>query len=127
VRFFGFVEDEATVLAALKACRVAVLPSAREGFGLTAVQAWACGLPTVVCDDPENATKSLLVDERLGRVVPPTDERIAGAMAELLEKADADRAWRADHAREKYDLGPATEAVRAVYAETLRRAGRGGD
>lgn len=124
VRFWGFLPADADVFARIKACRVAVLPSAREGFGLAAVQAWACGRPVVVCDDPDNATAGLVTDPRLGRVVPAAAEAIAGAAAELLA-ADGDADWRAAHAREHYDLDRMAAAVLAVYREAAGRRGRG--
>ena len=120
VTFHGFLEKDEEVFARMKACRVAVLPSAREGFGLTAVQAWACGLPVVVSDDAENATAGLVTDPRLGSVVNATVERIASAAGHWLE-SPGDAAWRIAHAREHYDLDRMVAAVRAVYAEAIPR------
>jgi glycosyltransferase involved in cell wall biosynthesis len=49
VRFLGYVEDE--VLAGLYAsATVFVLPSQDEGFGLTALEAMASGVPVIVSD-----------------------------------------------------------------------------
>jgi L-malate glycosyltransferase len=114
VTFHGFLPTDETVFAALKSARVAVLPSAREGFGLTAVQAWAAGIPVVVCDDAENATAKLVTDSRLGRVVPASPDAIADAM--LAERGNADAAaWRAAHADACYSLEAMIDAVRIIY------------
>ena len=120
VTFHGFLPKDEEVFARMKACRVAVLPSAREGFGLTAVQAWACGLPVVVCDDAENATAGLVTDARLGSVVPAKTEPIADAASHWLDTT-GDTAWRIAHAREHYDLDRMVAAVRTVYEEAIRR------
>jgi glycosyltransferase involved in cell wall biosynthesis len=120
VTFHGFLPDDGDVFSRLKSCRVAVLPSAREGFGLTAVQAWACGLPVVVCDDVENATAGLVTDARLGSVVPAKVATIASATLQWLTEP-GDTAFRIAHARENYDLDAMVAAVRAVYEEAFAR------
>ncbi len=51
VRFLGFVRDEALV-EYLNRAHVLVNPSPKEGWGLTVVEANACGLPVVASDRP---------------------------------------------------------------------------
>jgi glycosyltransferase involved in cell wall biosynthesis len=48
------------LIAQLKSSRVFVLPSTREGFGITALEALACGLPVVTVDNPANAVRDLI-------------------------------------------------------------------
>jgi glycosyltransferase involved in cell wall biosynthesis len=124
VTFHGFLPNDSDVFAVMKASRVALLPSAREGFGLAAVQAWACGLPVVVCDDPENATAGLLTDPRLGSVVPAAPEALAAACAKWLNDP-GDAAIRTAHAREHYGLERMIAAVRAVYVEAFNGSQQG--
>jgi glycosyltransferase involved in cell wall biosynthesis len=124
VRFDGFLPDEADVFRRMKAARVAVLPSEREGFGLTLAQAWACGLPGVVCRGPENAMAGLVADPLLGRVVDPGPAAVAAAVEELLTTdTPTDRADRAAYARDRYDHKRVAEAV-ADILESLARKGR---
>ncbi len=61
VRFTGFLPRYDDVIAAMKASRVFVLPSTREGFGIAALEAMACGLPVVTVDHPGNAARDLVV------------------------------------------------------------------
>lgn len=49
VRFLGPLED---VRPALYAADVFIMPSLREGFGIAAVEALACGLPSIFTDVP---------------------------------------------------------------------------
>ncbi|WP_301676509.1 glycosyltransferase family 4 protein [Methanoculleus methanifontis] len=61
VTFTGFLPDYDSVVAAMKASRVFVLPSTREGFGIAALEAMACGIPVVTTDHPGNAAGDLVV------------------------------------------------------------------
>jgi len=61
VTFTGFLPDYESVIAAMKASKVFVLPSTREGFGIAALEAMACGVPVVTTDHPGNAARDLIV------------------------------------------------------------------
>lgn len=51
VRFFGYV-DEPTKLRLLRTTWANVLPSAKEGWGITIAEAAACGTPSLASDSP---------------------------------------------------------------------------
>lgn len=57
VQFTGFLKDSNEVIARMKAGKVFVFPSTREGFGISAIEALACGLPIVTIDHPQNASR----------------------------------------------------------------------
>jgi glycosyltransferase involved in cell wall biosynthesis len=61
----SFCEDHRELIALFRSSRVFVLPSTREGFGITALEALACGLPVVTVDHPANAVRDLIT-ERTG-------------------------------------------------------------
>lgn len=51
----GFVPDHRKVISLMRSSRVFLLPSEREGFGIVALEAMACGLFLVTVDHPRNA------------------------------------------------------------------------
>lgn len=58
-----FLDSHDEVIARMKVSRVFVIPSTREGFGIAALEALACGLPVVTVDHPDNAIAELITEE----------------------------------------------------------------
>ncbi len=91
VVFPGYVPDE--VLAALyRRATVVVNPSRAEGFGLTAVEAAACGAPLLLSDLPAHR-------ETLGRAALLFDPLDVGELAARLGELLADESLRSRVAR----------------------------
>jgi len=115
VTLLGAVPDAA--LPALFANAAAfVQPSSYEGFGLTAVEAMACGAPVIAA----NAGSLPEVVGDAGLLVPPRDEEaLASAIRELLLRPDLAEALaergRARAARFTWEASAAAHA--ALYAE----------
>jgi glycosyltransferase involved in cell wall biosynthesis len=84
VLFRGHVEEDALVWRELGKARLAVQPSAREGFGLFPLEAMAVGLPVVYCQSPESAVGELVRDGVEGFAVAPEPEKLAAVLARLL-------------------------------------------
>lgn len=59
----SFVDSHAEVIGLMKASHICVIPSTREGFGIAALEALACGLPIVTADHPDNAIGELISEE----------------------------------------------------------------
>ncbi|HEX5869271.1 MAG TPA: glycosyltransferase family 4 protein [Longimicrobium sp.] len=86
VTFEGFVtEDRKREL--LRACWGTVLPSPKEGWGITNVEAAACGTPAVAADSP--GLRESVVHGRTGFLVPYGD---AAPLADALGTLAADPA-----------------------------------
>lgn len=91
VTFHGTFDTQDEVWSYMKAAKVLVFPSEREGFGLTVAEALLSGTPAVVVDADDNASRKLVAPGVSGSVVPPGDVlAIAQEIAHWLDK-DTDR------------------------------------
>ena len=119
VRFLGHV-PHAELPALYGRAAVFVSASLHEPFGLTTLEAMACGTPVVV--SPLGGTAELVDEGESGLVRPPHDPAaLAGAIAELLgDPARRDAMGRAAAARaHDLDWAKTVDALEACYAEAL--------
>lgn len=83
VRFRGFV-DEPTKVALLRGAVANVFPSPKEGWGITVMEAAACGTPSLASDSP--GLRDSVLDGNTGLLVPHGDPvALAGAMVRLAQ------------------------------------------
>jgi len=88
VDFPGYVSHEEKVRW-LRRSWVAVLPSEKEGWGLTVIEANACGTPVVASDS--DGLRDSVRDGETGLLVPHGDE---AALADALQRVLSDRELR---------------------------------
>lgn len=97
-------QDE--IYALVKAARLFVFPSEREGFGAAALEALACGVPVLTTSAPGNLSQFLVLQSERGIVCDPTVPALADAIdAALASSAGpamscdqwAGDAWLAEH------------------------------
>ncbi len=81
VEFRGFV-TEGEKIALLRGAWANVFPSPKEGWGITVVEAAACGTPSIASDSP--GLRDSVRDGETGYLVPHGNvEALAGRMLEL--------------------------------------------
>jgi glycosyltransferase involved in cell wall biosynthesis len=112
VIFAGAVEREAEVIGAMKASKVFVLPSSREGFGIVVIEAHAAGIPVVTVDAKANAARRLITDEN-GLVARLNAPALARAISMLLSRRPNRKACAAS--AERYDWPALAEKYKAVF------------
>lgn len=83
IELIGFARDQEEIITLLKASKMCVLPSTREGFGMVALEALACGIPVITADHPQNAIRDLAPYGDV-RIVPLTKEDFAEAICHGL-------------------------------------------
>ncbi|GAB3256907.1 glycosyltransferase family 4 protein [Kineosporia babensis] len=84
VEFRPPVPDRLELLGLIKAARVLAFPSEREGFGMVALEALACGTPVVTSSHPDNEARRLVQPGVNGVVGPAQAAAVAEGIAQVL-------------------------------------------
>ena len=92
VRMIGFRDNHDEIIARMKSAKMCVLPSTREGFGIAALEALACGIPVITVDHKANAIRDLITEQN-GRLCTLSAEdladKISGILAQYKEMKNA--------------------------------------
>lgn len=116
VTLVDFRDTHGEILGLMKAADVFVLPSRREGFGMTVLEALACGTPVVTINHPQNAAAELIDNGETGYIADATPKAVADALlaarTELSSTACA-------AAAEEYDWDTITLQTEKVYQEAI--------
>lgn len=118
VRFTGNVKDGQT-FALMKAAKVFALPSIREGFGITVIEAQASGCVPVVARGPHTAAPDLVRDGVDGLVCDPTPESLSASVGSLLRDParHASMSAQAERSALKSDWDQVALQMEDVYRE----------
>ncbi|MCD1296097.1 glycosyltransferase family 1 protein [Methanocella sp. CWC-04] len=84
VKFAGRLE-ESSLIASIKSSRVFVLPSTREGFSITTLEALACGTPVITVRGKKNYATELIEDGVTGLIVDLDYNSICDGILQLLK------------------------------------------
>lgn len=88
LKFIGFLENVSDLFGFMKASKVFVLPSEREGFGMVVVEANACGLPVVVVEGSMNAAVDLVNEGINGFITPANKNDMSIQINQALKEKD---------------------------------------
>jgi len=86
VRFINFLENQDDVYGYIKASKVLVLPSVREGFGLIVAEANACDIPVITTDNKNNAARELIIEGKNGYLSRVNTSHLARQIIRVLEE-----------------------------------------
>jgi glycosyltransferase involved in cell wall biosynthesis len=81
----GFQVEHDEIIAQMKSAKVFVIPSTREGFGITALEALVCGIPVVTVNHPANAIRDLIT-EKNGFTCSLSEEDLAETISIALQR-----------------------------------------
>lgn len=117
VRFLGPLASDEEVIAVMKASKIFVLPSLREGFGLAALEANACGLPVITVEHQGNAATELIDEGVNGRLVEADAAGLADVLVSLIGRESSRRALAAQAIRraEELDWSSAAHRLQEAY------------
>jgi len=108
ITFTGELPTHADVIGRMKSARVMVFPTRREGFGLAAVEAMACGTPVITTDHPDNFARLLVTHGENGYLCKPD----GSDLPDLILRALAERPVLSSAAMETASRYSWHEAVR---------------
>ncbi len=97
-----------------------IAPQRWEGFGLTPLEAMACGVPVVATD--VGAFSELIVEGKTGAVIDANLERMTAASAIYLDDdtfRDSSGQAALEHVRENFPLEREAEELIAVYRQMM--------
>lgn len=124
VQFLGRVPEH-EVARYLRAARILVMPSLREGFGMAVAEGQAAGAVPVVVRGPFNGATELVRDDIDGLIVEPTPAALARGIGALL--GDPRRLERMAEAARETGAGRSWDAVaermEEIYGELLAGSG----
>jgi glycosyltransferase involved in cell wall biosynthesis len=84
VHMVGIIEADTDLYSLLKASKMFVLPSIREGFSIVSIEANAAGIPVITTNHPDNAARDLITEGVNGYLVDPTAPAIAAKIRQIL-------------------------------------------
>jgi glycosyltransferase involved in cell wall biosynthesis len=116
ITFKGFIEKHEDVLALIKSSKVFVLPSTREGFGISIIEANACSIPAITTSHKDNASKSLIKEGKNGFVCELNENDLAENILKALKQSKKMKKECVESAKE-YDWSKVISKFEEVYAQ----------
>ena len=114
IKFPGFVESYSDLISVMKSAKLFVSPSLREGFGISALEAMACGLPVVTVEGEMNAVCDLVVDSGCGIVSQSDPCDFSKAIMDVFINIE-EFGMRGQDYSESYDL----DRIPGLYEDVL--------
>lgn len=113
VIFKDFVAEHTDIISLMKASRVFVLPSTREGFGMAALEANAAGIPVVTTNHKDNAARKL-INGKNGAVSELTSPAFANEIERCLKGAY--KSTDCEQSAERFDWTHIAHKLGAIYS-----------
>lgn len=115
--FLGFQKDHTSVISYMKSSSMYASLSTREGFGITALEASACGSPVITIDHPMNAVSDLVVSRVNGYKTKLDPEAIGESILQVLTDTQLRECMSAQAIKtaDKYDWDVITKETIEAY------------
>src|SRR3989344_4872084 len=86
ISFRGFLDTHSNIISFIKSSKVFVLPSTREGFGITVIEVFACGILVITTNHKDNASKDLIHQGKNGYVCNLNESDMARNIIKALNQ-----------------------------------------
>jgi len=118
VNFHGLI-PKVKVAEFMRACEFLVAPSLHETFGVTLIEAMACGKPVIATN---NGGSREMVDKKVGILVPAQDfKALAEAINYMLDNyGDYSPERIAQYAKDKYGYEAVGHKLDRIYSELIK-------
>jgi len=116
IKILGFIKKSDDVYSLIKSSKVFVLPSEREGFGIAALEANACGIPVVTVNHKDNASKDLIKKGKNGFVCKLDEKALAETIIKAIKTSSSMKEACIKEAK-KYDWSKIMSKFEEVYRE----------
>ncbi len=110
ISFVGEIHSNERIYSLMKASKLLVLPSSREGFGLVVLEANAAGIPVITVRQDNNAAQALIKPGVNGLIAEFDANDLAAKIVEALETRGQMRVWEG---LAQYDWRVAAQRVEA--------------
>ncbi|HSW89037.1 MAG TPA: glycosyltransferase family 4 protein [Candidatus Saccharimonadales bacterium] len=84
IKIIDFLPEQHQLYSFFKSSKIFAFPSTREGFGIVVLEANACGLPVIVINHKDNASKNLIKKDN-GKIISLDENMLSTAIIELLQ------------------------------------------
>ncbi len=115
IKFINFLPNHNDLYSLMKSSKVFVFPSTREGFGIAALEANACGIPVVTVNHKDNATKNLIINGKNGYVTALSAEKFANKIFPLIHQRKSSR--RYINFLNKFDWNQVSDQMERTYLQ----------
>lgn len=121
VEFCYDIAEQEGLYSLIKAARLFVSLSAREGFGIAVLEAITCGVPVLTTTAPDNLAQFLAMKYSQGSVCGTEVAEIADAAADILAQVDASHSPSADSWIEEYGWETMVHRIVKIYNPSSAR------
>jgi glycosyltransferase involved in cell wall biosynthesis len=122
VEFCHNVVEQKELYSLIKASKLFVSLSVREGFGIAVLEAITCGVPVLTAEAPDNLAQYLAIRYSRGFVCGASVSEITDAVAGILAKSDHGYSSSTDPWVEEYSWDTVVHRIVSVYASDARPA-----
>ncbi|OUJ19264.1 Glycosyltransferase, AglL family [Methanonatronarchaeum thermophilum] len=117
IEFLGNIEYK-KLISIMKASKTHILPSSREGFGITVIEAMASGTPTITVNEPNNAAKHLITP-KTGTITQLNPKKLQQTIKKTIQNPPNPKQTKKQ--AQKYSWKNITKKTNKLYKTTKNK------